>query len=359
MVRTMYLIYIVSILVSCRRASDNSVAGTLEERRTTTNSVGGTDLNVSNPSVALLAQWDLSSISKSGDDRQATREAVLLTAVQTLSGQSMGDFIVGLHERRENQAVNWLIDNGMKAMFMNSEAVKVREWLTRLEDDEFKYLLHFQAGYWFTGPGIKEYLVLTATGYLQDRVLTGYCCRLAESEPLRALTEFSELRPKSVSYVGLKEIVRHMPEGTEFEKVSARYPTDFDKANSLARGIRAELLRRWAEFHPDRAAAFVFASPAIVAPEQMEVVVAKWAGTEPDAAGEWLNKAPAGKARDSGFEVLAKHWTGGDPAKAWQYAASLSDFDKRVAVATEVFRAWEKTDRAAAEKAWVELFPGQ
>jgi hypothetical protein len=65
--------------------------------------------------------------------------------------------------------------------------------------------------------------------------------------------------------------------------------------------------------------------------------------------------APVG---DAGFGTLAKYWLTTEPSKAWPYAAQVGEAEKRVAVATAVFKEWEQVDRDPAAKAWTELFPG-
>lgn len=162
--------------------------------------------------------------------------------------------------------------------------------------------------------------------------------------------------PRRIDYSQLREVVAVAPPDSDFAKIAGFVGSD-DK--TLAKVTRTAVMLNWAGVRPQEAAQYVIANTTVVHPDQMGVVIGKWAETAPDAATLWLNKAPSGKPRDEGMAALARHWTGGDPAKAWQYAVSVGEYDKRVAVATEVFKVWEKTDRAAVEKAWVELFPGQ
>jgi hypothetical protein len=119
-------------------------------------------------------------------------------------------------------------------------------------------------------------------------------------------------------------------------------------------------LKRWASFHPEAAAKYVADTPKRVKPESVRVVIAKWEESKPEDAAGWLDKAAAGPLRDAGLTELAQvALKTGKPTDAWQLAAKVGDLDKRVKLATEVFKAWEQTDRAAAEKAWVELFPAE
>jgi len=146
-----------------------------------------------------------------------------------------------------------------------------------------------------------------------------------------------------------------MPPETDFRKLAGEIKED---AMSLAKRCRSALLRNWAGVKPEEAARYVVENGASgVAPDQMAEVIAVWAEQSPESAADWLEKAPAGEAKDEGSVTMTGHWLATDPAKAWEHAAKVGDFDKRVKTATAVFKEWEKTDREAAVKAWVALFP--
>ena len=130
-----------------------------------------------------------------------------------------------------------------------------------------------------------------------------------------------------------------------------------DDSLTLAKVSRPALLENWSGVAAADAAQYVMDHPAEVHADQMAVVVGKWAESAPEEAREWLGQAPAGEARDEGLAALAGYWLGrGEAVEAWSCAALVGDAQRRVKVATEVFVAWEKTDRAAAEKAWEGLF---
>lgn len=184
-------------------------------------------------------------------------------------------------------------------------------------DVKFKERLCFEAGYSYVGAGLRRYLEELFPPSAQERFLTGYCCRLAESDPGKAVSEYKALRPEKVSYYGLLEVAGYMDPEADFPKVDVHFPDDHDEANNMGAELRRRMLERWAAFHPEAAARYVLDTPKRVKPATIGVVITKWAETSPDTAAEWLGNAPAGKAKDEGLATLVKHWTdGGDPVKA-------------------------------------------
>lgn len=161
-----------------------------------------------------------------------------------------------------------------------------------------------------------------------------------------------------MTYCGLLDVMDCLAPDGDFAKADAIFPDDYHEANNMGAALRQRLLKRWASFHPEAAAKYVADTPKRVKPESVRVVIAKWAETKPGDALAWLEKAPAGPLRDVGLEELASlALKAGSPADAWQRAAKVGDFDRKVKLATEVFKEWEKKDQAAAVKAWEELFP--
>ena len=130
----------------------------------------------------------------------------------------------------------------------------------------------------------------------------------------------------------------------------------FDFCNpSFPLNLRRELLRRWAEFAPERAAEYVLNTPQLVIPDQMAVVVAEWATTSPESAVEWLEQAAAGPARDFGMAALARHWAADNPERAWRYVIQISGTKQRQPAADQVAMEWRRTDPAAANQAMAGL----
>lgn len=307
----------------------------------------------------LLERWD--SLTASGDaEKNAVEHAKILAEAETALGEGagLGEFIEGLHDRRETANADRLLSEHKKAMFSGKNGVETREWLLGVKDGDFRKRMCFEAGYFFIGPGLKEYLESLTPPQAQERFLTGYCSRLAESDPVRTIQEYKALRSGKMTFYGLLEVMDCLAPDGDFAKADAIFPDDYDEANNMGAALRQRLLARWAAFHPEAAAQYVADTPKRVKPESVRVVIAKWSESKPEDALAWLEKAPAGPLRDAGFEELAKlALKTGSPADAWQRAAKVSDFDRKVKLATEVFKEWEKKDQAAAVKAWEELFP--
>jgi hypothetical protein len=197
----------------------------------------------------MLSRWDETTAAVKGPEQAGAVQAIVDQALGTLAGAELGEFIVGLEDRRAGDRVYGLIGKLGKGMFTGKDAAAAREWLCGAKAGKAKDLLCYQAGYHFTGPGLKDCL--------------------------------------------------------------------------------------------------------------MAVVVGQWAGTAPDAAEAWLEKAPAGSPRDVGMAALARHWLASDPAKAWQYVIRVTDPQRQGTLATEVFKIWEQSNRQAAGQAWFTLYPQQ
>jgi len=307
--------------------------------------------------AALLRRWD--AVTSQGAEEIKVREVLAQEALDTLGGGAeLGAFIEGLHARRAEAMVDWLIARASQAMFGGMEAAATRDWLRGVADGILQGRLLFQAGYYFTGPGLKDYLMSLTPGYAQDRLLTGYCCGLAESDPLRAMREFVELRPAMVTDAGMKEIMRHLPHNADFARIGTLYPDD---STVLPREIRAEMLKRWAQFKPQDAAEHVVANPQVVRPEQLGEVIPQWLDDAPDAVASWVDRLPEGTCKDIGNEEQADYFLPKDPAKAWLFAAKIGNIQERVATAEVIYKVWVERDRPAATAAWNVLFaaPGE
>ena len=308
----------------------------------------------------VLDEWDATvSLNKGGcfvEDRIDFLQNQILE--KGIEGEDLVKIIDGMSKRRQTDAVDWLIENGTNQIFVGKAGERARKVMPLVKDSSLRERLLFEAGYRFSGVGLKEYISGLAVPQDQARFLTGYCCGIAESEPLRGLGEFHELKPEKVSFMGLLEIVQRFPEDAPFEQAGMRYGDDFTKGNSLAKGVRRELLKRWAKFHPEKAGKFVMDNQKLVAVDQLGHVLGVWMESALDKAEAWVLALPAGAYKDQGCEAFIGHWRKvGSLPKAWEWVARIGDFDRKVKLATEVFKEWEKKDQAAAVKAWEELFP--
>ena len=295
------------------------------------------------------------------DNLTKQRDLALAALPKIGGGEELLKFLDYLTKRGAGDLRKELIEKHLGVIFTGPQAEEAREWLLSVEDEKLREALRLQAGKAFSGPGFKNYFEkMCEYGGLhsQASLLSGYCQTLAASDPEAAVKVYKELGyPKRIDNTGLAAVFEAMPSNTDFVKFATGIGVD---TMTLAKLSRSALLRNWAGVKPEDAAQYVLSNTnSGVAPDQMAQVVSVWANRFPESAANWIAKAPEGKAKDEGCAALARYWTASDPVKAWDNAARVGDFNKRVETATAVFKEWEKTDRAAAEKAWVELFPGK
>jgi len=81
-------------------------------------------------------------------------------------------------------------------------------------------------------------------------------------------------------------------------------------------------------------------------------LIQNWARNDPKAAGEWLQQAPVGKARDQGLGAYSQQISQIDVVSAAQWANSISDDKMRDQYVQMSYRRWAKQDSAAAS-AWL------
>lgn len=81
-------------------------------------------------------------------------------------------------------------------------------------------------------------------------------------------------------------------------------------------------------------------------------LIGSWADQSPDRAAAWLSASPAGESRDRGAIVLALKTMHSDPESALEWASSIGAADQRMKGVDGVLDVWLKNDPAAA-RAWV------
>ena len=304
-------------------------------------------------------EWDRAVSRPSGADILAKQREITLAAVAKLGGsEELLQLLDFLSSKGAGDLRQELIDRHLSTVFTGPRAEKAREWLLTVQDAKLREKLFRLAGEAFSGIGFKDYFEQSgAAGHnCQAALLTGYCVTLAKTDPAAAVRVYQEFGyPKRIDNTGMADVVAAFPPTADFLKFATETRAD---SFTLAKRTRAALLANWAGVKPEQAAQYVVSDTANVHPDQMGVVVRKWAETNPEGARGWLEKAPAVPARDDGWAALAEHWVAkGEIVKAWQNVGQVSDFDRKVKLATEVFKEWEKKDHDAAVKAWEELFP--
>lgn len=380
MVRTTTFFFIIwtTLLVGCDKDSGSSPSTvTLEDKQATDKTKGANppkNARRSKPkgriekseSEQALKNFatdfeNLAGQNRAPDTLAKQRDLALAALPKIGGGEELLKFLDYLSERGAGDLRKELIERHLGVVFTGPQAEEAREWLLSVEDEKLREALSLQAGKAFSGPGFKDYFEkMGEYGGLhsQAALLSGYCQTLANSDPEAAVKVYKELGyPKKIDNTGLSAVFGAMPPNTDFVKFATGIGVD---TMTLAKLSRSALLRNWAGVKPEEAGQYVLSNVnSGVAPDQMAQVVSVWANRSPESAANWIAKAPEGKAKDEGSAALARFWTASDPVKAWDCASRVGDFNKRVETATAVFKEWEKTDRAAAEKAWVELFPGK
>lgn len=310
----------------------------------------------------FVSRWEGNDRNYEGEAKQVNQRNLTLEVIGHLGGCpeliELLDFLTakGAGDLRES-----LTATDLASIFTGPNARESREWLLTLEDEKLRERLSRQAGEMFSGMGFKAYFdEMGQYGGLhsQAALLTGYCVTMAKTDPEGAIRVYKEFAyPQRIDNSGMDDIMSAIPANSDFLKFATETKED---ALPLAKQTRSALLENWATVKPQDAAQYVLGNSATtVHPDQMGVVIGTWAEKAPDAAEAWLSKAPEGAPRDEGTAAMARYWVTNDPVKAWEFAGQVGDFNKRVETATAVFKEWEKTDRNAATKAWVALFPGK
>ena len=304
----------------------------------------------------LTSEWEAAEMELSGEELLHRQWEIERRAVALGPGDAFLDFLKFLSSKAANDIRMRVISEMGNAMFSGRDAIRARDWLTTVEDKELRVALCRLAGKHHPGDGLKEYIARFAPDdHSQSALLTAYCKKLALTDPSGAIRTFTDLRPPNVTFDGIVEVMSVLPPESNYAAISSVLPDD---SKGVARRARTALLKSWVKASPDDAAQYVISNTSLVHPEQMATVVQAWCAISPDDAAAWIEGLSAGAIKDQGIVALARHWSATDPMKAWGFAARVGDFNKRVEAATEVFKEWEKTDREAATKAWVELFPG-
>lgn len=308
----------------------------------------------------IILKWEAVEHQSTREILHATQKDLALEAVAKLgASDDFLRFLDYLSTKGAGDTRAWVLQSATSGMFSEPGAEAARSWLLTVNDIGIKSALARKAGEEWVGGNFETYLdALAPSGVgCQSSLLVGYCVRLAKADAETAMRIFKELCvPRKIDYSQLPEVVAAAPSGSNFVKLAGFVGHD-DKA--LAKATRAAVLRNWSGVNPAEAARYVISNSMLVHPDQMRVVIAKWAETDSDAATEWLNQTPFGKARDEGMAELSRHWTVADPARAWEYAVSVGDPMHRTKLAKEVYTEWVKVDREAAAAAWKELYPGR
>lgn len=298
-------------------------------------------------------QWEAAAADSRGEARAAKLKAISESAVAALGPC---DELFEYHDFLSANGVidecEWFITEGLRGLFSGPHAETARKWMLDLPDSHRNRRVWLAAGSAADDPGFKEYLNGLSNSMIQDRVLTGYCCRIAATDGNQAIRTWMSLKPPAVYNYGIIEIARAVAESSDFNAITTAYPNEGNELTQLA---WAALLQRWATYHPDAAADYLITHSDRVRPNQMAGLVRRWTANEAEAAATWLTKAEPGPARDIGMATLAEHWAARDPEQAWLCVTQVADRQQRLTAGSKVATTWGLKDHAAALRAMTEL----
>lgn len=306
---------------------------------------------------SLVTDWNQAITESKGQDLLHRQWAIERRAASLGPGDALLQFFTFLVCNGPNDTKERVISEIGNAIFSSTEAVEYRQWLLTIQDKNLREKLCKFAGKFHPQEGLTDYIKAFAPDTkCQSAVLTGYCRNLTKTDPSGAVRAFMDMIPPNVTFGGLVEVMAVLPPESDFAAISSTLPGD---TKNIAKRARAALLQSWTAANPEAAARYVVDNPTLASPEQMGVVVFNWCKQSPETAAGWIDALSPGAPKDHGVAALAKYWTPLDTVKAWEFASIVADHNKKVETATAVFKEWEKTDRAAAERAWVALFPGK
>lgn len=307
--------------------------------------------------ATLMEQWDTAAAESKGDDLLHKQWEIEKRIASLGYGDSLEKFIDFLEKNGDVVTMDRVISELGNSIFSGSGAGAARKWLLGLENKELREKLCRYAGKYHPAEGLNEYISAFAPDVgCQAAILTAYCKQLALVEPMEAVRSFVDFRPPEVTFSGLQEVMTVLPPTADFAAISDTLPPD---SKNIAKRVRSALLRSWVASKPEGAAQYVVSNPSQASPDQMKVVTESWCRKSPDDAGAWIEAHATGIYKDAGFVTLSEYWMRLDPAKAWKFASGVNQRELRVTIATGVFKAWELSDRDAATKAWLTLFPPQ
>ncbi len=144
-----------------------------------------------------------------------------------------------------------------------------------------------------------------------------------------------------------------------FSALVATSPADATKLiSSLAADKQAAAVNRVAlslsfNSNPSGAMALVMSQPeGVITDSTFDSVFRNWAGSAPEAAGQWIRTLPAGTSQDTALQIYASALTKPSPATAAAWAEAISDESTRNTAIEKVAQSWLKTDPKAAT-AWL------
>ena len=226
------------------------------------------------------------------------------------------------------------------------------EWALNLDDLHFRSQILGRLGEHIEEHEL-EYVLPQLGARPASELLRDYCRKLAQTDAEKAVETFIRLRPRGVDFGELRRVMSAMPPETDFAAVDAMLPNDRQGA---ANSTRSSLLRRWASVDPQAALDYVAANPERVAADQLNVVLASWAGIHPRRAEDWVQQQTDPGLRSQGAHAMSTILENQSPRRAWDWALEIQDHDLREARLTQIHEVWSRHNPQAADEALAALY---
>jgi len=191
-------------------------------------------------------------------------------------------------------------------------------------------------------------------GEAQKRAYAGLFTEWSKTNPQAAIQALSEISGPARTEA-MKSIAngwsRRSPDDALRWAASAATSTPNERNSLIAASIR-----NMSESSPEKAAAVVASLPQAHRVEAMRSLINQWSSKNLPAAAQWLDKQPAGDAKDASLRSLADKIADDDPRSALSWAANISTTHKKLAAMEAVARQWMHNDPTAA-RAWITTSP--
>jgi len=304
----------------------------------------------SKTSSDYLGEWTNSSSLLSGAELKEEQYRIAREAMLKLHGVEMGMFIQGLFDLGGGEVANWLASTGSVVIFSGSqnERNEAMTWLVSLSNTGLQNTIASQAGRLLSKEDVVSVMSKISSPQVASTLLLGYCRSNVQLDPYGSVKAFIDFQPKGADFSGLKSIVSSLPDGADYEAISKMLPPD---SKSIAKDIRSELLKKWAEKNPVAALKFISENAQVIDASQVVVVASTWATTAPDAAISWIDGLPVGDTRDACLSKIAVQKAYSNPKLSWELALKISSESKRKVAFKDVYNDWVKSDARAANAA--------
>lgn len=308
----------------------------------------------------LFNRWNALPSEATGKALLEKQRLLASEALGKLAGKNeVTEFLQFLKNKGATDLYAEIVEHGMIEHFRGKTGEAMRQWVLNVEDYAVKEKLMLQAGMAYDGADLAAYFEMVGkypnAHNCQCRLITGYCCTMAKTDPLEAMKFYAQMcHPKRITNAGLARVMEFVQPDADFLAVAGAIKED---SAGLSKNTRRSLLSNWAQHKPKEAAQYVLSNTSIVHADQMTAVMVPWAQKAPKEAAAWLAEWDSSAHKDQGCVVLAQIMAPSNSADAFAVASQISNFDLKVKIATAVFNHWVKLDRPAAEKAWIKVFP--